>query len=151
MENFKNLLTIKPFKEDTKKDCIEVTVCWDYNDGDEMDESFDLCPDDFFNDKKLIYYLAYASCPYDFKGHNWNDNVFYHHITDNTDIPDLFEYLSEGGFTIYFEDYPCHSLLYVDIIYYDSNGDKFDITFDDIINDWKNKSYEEICDFLNSL
>ena len=86
-----------------------------------------------------------------FAGDNWNDNVFYHHITDNTDIPDLFEYLSEGGFTIYFEDYPCHSLLGVDIIYYDSNGDKFEITFDDIIDDWKNKSYEEICDFLNSL
>lgn len=151
MENFKNLLTIKPFKEDTKKDCIEVTVCWDYNDGDEMDESFDLCSDDFFNDKKLIYYLAYASCPYDFKGHNWNDNVFSHHIPDNTDVDDLFDYLGDQGFTIYFEDYPCHSLLGVDIIYYDSNGDKFEITFDDIIDDWKNKSYEEICDFLNSL
>ena len=151
MENFKNLLTIEPFKEDIKKDYIEITVCWDHNDGDYMNESFGLSPDDFFSNKKLIYYLAYASCEYDFKGHDWNDNVFYHHIPDNTDIPDLFEYLSKQGFTIYFEDYPCHSLLGVDIIYYDDNGDKFSITFDDIINDWKNKSYKEICEFLNSL
>jgi len=151
MENFKNLLTIEPFKKDIKKNYIEVTVCWDYNDGDYADESFGLNPDNFFSDKKLIYYLAYASCEYDFKGHNWNENVFCHYIPDNTDIPGLHEYLRDRGFTMCFEDTPCHSLVGVEIIYYDDNGDKFSITFDDIINDWKNKSYKEICDFLNSL
>jgi hypothetical protein len=39
----------------------------------------------------------------------------------------------------------------VEITYYDRNGAEFNVTFDGIIEEFKNMSYEEICAKINSM
>ena len=150
-ESYKDILTIKTHKTSDKKNLIDIWVKWDCNDGDYIERLWSSLPEYIFNNKKLIYCLAYITCSYKFKGHGWNDNVFQHHIISNKDIIDLEEIISENGYMAYTDWGPCHSLIDLKIVYYDENGTPFDITFEDIHKRWKNMSYQEICDEINNI
>jgi len=45
----------------------------------------------------------------------------------------------------------CHTCYAMVLTYYDENGNAFDITFDSIRESWKDMTYEEICDQINSI
>ena len=81
----------------------------------------------------------------------WVDAAFCHHITDNYDIEDLCNIISDNDFMAYSDWGDCHTLCNMEITYYDDNGTPFLVTFDDIIEQFKEMSYEEICDFINSI
>lgn len=130
---------------------LSIWVQWDSNDADYIEKTFEISPKVLFENEKLIYCLAYASCPFDFKGHEWNDAAFNHHITENVDIDGLEEILSDNGFMAYSDWGPCHSLYGLEIIYYDENGIPWNITFNNIIKKFEKMTYDEICKTINSI
>ena len=101
MKDFRNLLTIKPKKAGKKTNILEVWMKWDSNDADYIEQTIKMNPEVLFDNKKLIYCLAYITLLYDFKGHDWNDAAFKHHVSDNCDIDNLIEVLVENDFMIY--------------------------------------------------
>ena len=151
MSDYRNLLTIKKDERDSPKNVLKIWVEWDSNDGDYIEKTGELEPEDLFGNKKLIYCLAYISCPYDFKGHEWNDSAFCHHITENGDIEELVDIISKNGFMAYTDWGECHTLEDMEIIYYNENGIPYLVTFDDIVDKFEDMSYEEICDFINDI
>jgi len=149
-ENYRNLLTFKDVT--TPKNELKFTIVMDSNDADDITNIVTLDPEILFSNKKLIYCLAYVSCDYDFKGHSWSDNVFGHHITENTDINDLEDILWEYDLLCYSSEWgECHSFEEIEIIYYDENGVAHKIGFDKIRSRWRTMSYEEICEEINSI
>ena len=152
-EYWQDLLTIK--KKETKIiNKLKVWMKWDANDGDYIERTREVDPKLLFENKKLIYCLAYITCNYDFKGHDWDDAVFNNNIPDNKDIDRLVGILGHNGFTIYdYCDSICHSCCKdgLEITYYDENGEPWDVRFDDIHKEWENMSYQEICDQINSI
>lgn len=150
-KDFRELLTIKPKGSDGLKNRLKVWMKWDSNDADYIERTDIMDPQELFSNKKLIYCLAYITLPYNFKGHKWNDNVFRHHITNNTDIEYLEDILSENDFMVYSDWGACHSCYGLEIIYYDENETPFEITFDDIHKEFEKMTYEEICNKINSL
>ena len=151
MEDYRNLLTIKPSSPKQLKNILEVWTEWDSNDADYIEKSVEIDPKILFENKKLIYCLAYINLPYDFKGHDWNDSAFSHHITMNGDIDDLENIIFRNDFGCSCEYGYCHSCECLQITYYDENGKQFDINFSDIHKRWENMSYEEICNEINSI
>ena len=151
MKDFKDLLNIKPQKTGKYKNKIYVYANWDSNDADYIGKTEVMDPKVLFKCEKLIYCLAYITLPYDFKGHDWNDAAFCHHVTENHDIVNLEYIISEYDFMCYSDWGPCHSLDHLEIIYYDKDGVPFDVTFDDIHKRWKKMSYKEICDEINNI
>ena len=152
-EENKELLTFNDHIEDVIKDQIVISFSMDANDADYIDSRVTLKPEIFFGNIKLIYCLAYVSCDYNFKGHGWGDSVFNHYILKNTDITDLRSILEEFHLLIYSnycEDL-CHSFGDIKVAYYDEDGKRYDITFEKIHEKWKNMSYEEICEEINSI
>ena len=150
-KDFRELLTIKPKGSEGLKNRLKVWMKWDSNDADYIERTDIMDPQELFSNKKLIYCLAYITFPYNFKGHKWNDNVFRHHITNNTDIEYLEDILSENNFMVYSDWGACHSCYGLEIIYYDENETPFEITFDDIHKEFEKMTYEEICNKINSL
>ena len=150
-KDFRELLTIKPKGSEGLKNRLKVWMKWDSNDADYIERTDIMNPQELFSNKKLIYCLAYITLPYNFKGHKWNDNVFRHHITNNTDIEYLEDILSENNFMVYSDWGACHSCYGLGIIYYDENETPFEITFDDIHKEFEKMTYEEICNKINSL
>lgn len=151
MEDFRNLLTIKPQKPIKKKNVLEIWMKWDSNDADYIEKTDEMDPEVLFGCKKLIYCLAYITLPYNFKGHNWNDPVFQQNIPYNYDINNLIGILAENDFIVYSDWGACHTCERLKITYYDENGTPFNITFDNIHKRWENMSYEEICQEINDI
>ena len=149
-ENFKSLLTIMPKEKETYKEQIVVWMKWDSNDGDYIEKTELMDASILFTNKALILCLAYINCPCNFKGHGWNDDVFCHHVPDNTDIYGIWNILADNDFMIFCEEGYCHSLEEMTITYYDHNSKAFSITFNDIYARWKNMTYDEICNEINN-
>lgn len=154
MSDFKNLLTIKKSKEPVYKNILKVWIEMDANDGDDVEKTFTLKPEELFENEKLIYCLAYVSCDQSsFKKEILKKDINYpafdSHIGENKDINDLEDILYEAGFMCSFEGYPCHSFVSIGIIWYDENCQAYDITFNDIIDQFKKMTYQEICDKIN--
>lgn len=150
MSDYKNLLTIKRDCR-LRKNKLCIYIEWDSNDGDYIGKTLEINPNILFKNKKLIYCLAYATLPYNFKGHNSNAHVFQHHIIDNRDIIGLHQIIADNDFMCYSDWGPCHSLMTLIISYYDEEGILYVVTFKDIHNHWKNMTYKEICDEINSI
>lgn len=150
-EYWQDLLTIKRKEPKVIKYKLKVWMRWRAEDGDYFERTQEICPKMLFDNKKLIYCLAYITCNYDFKGHGWDDAVFNNNIPDNRDIDDLISTLGHNGFTVYDCDYLCRSCEDLEITFYDENGEPWDIKFDDIHKAWENMTYEEICNQINSI
>lgn len=151
MGDYRNLLNIKPQKAGKYKNKVHVYVSWDSNDADYIGKNTVMDPKVLFGCEKLIYCLAYITLPYNFKGHDWNDAAFEHHVPENCDIDDLYDVISDNDFMCYSDWGCCHSLDELKITYYDKDGIPFDITFDDIHKRWEKISYQEICDEINNI
>lgn len=150
-KDYRDLLNIKPKKPVKQKNVLEVWMEWDSNDADYIEKTEEMDPSDLFGNKKLIYCLAYITLPYDFKGHDWNDSAFCHHITDNGDIDGLSDILAENDFMVYSDWGECHTCEDLQITYYDNNGTPFNVGFESIHKRWKKMSYKEICKEINDI
>ena len=147
--NYKDLLDFKPIEK--KKNIIEGYVRWDSNDGDYIGKQISMLPETLFNDQKLIYVIAYATLNYNFKGHKWNDRVFRHHLSDNHDINGIMGILEDADLVCYSDWSSCHTLVELDMTYYDENGIAKEISFEKIHKEFEGMTYKEICDKINSL
>ena len=151
MKDYRNLLSITPQKPTEKKNILEVWMEWDSNDGDYIEKTEEMSPSVLFGNKKLIYCLAYITLPYNFKGHDWNDSAFCHHVTENSDIDGLDDIIEDNDFMAYSDWGACHSCCGLEITYWDENGKPFDVGFGDIYERWKKMTYEEICKEINDI
>lgn len=154
MNDFKELLTIKPKENEVKKNKLKIYMVWDACDADYVEHTEFMSPETLFENKKLIYCLAYITCKYNFKGHNFHDHVFCHHILENKDINNLANILNEYNITVrcsLWDDELCHSCKELEITYYDGDGKPWSIDFDDIHKKWENMTYEEICEQINKI
>ena len=149
--SYKDLLTISPKQEENIKDVLDVWMQWDSNDGDYIEKTERMSPELLFNNKKLIYCLAYITLKYNFKGHEWNDSAFNHHITENRSIKGLCSILADNDFAVYSDWGMCHSCYGLRITYYDENGNPWNVNFNDIHKRWETMSYEEICNEINNI
>lgn len=139
MENFKDLLVITP-KVCNDKNVVKIDATWDYNDADydECHVTFDA--DGFFEDKKLIWSLAYL-------------DKFGKHVerNDYIDFETLFDIVDGYGLWGFGEDDSAHSLEELEITYFDENKNPFNVTFDNIHKRWRTMSEEEICKEVNEV
>lgn len=133
-----------------RRDKVQIKLKWDANDADYRYVSDIWDADALFDNEKLLYILAYISLPGDFKGET-DDPRFGHYISENYDIDDFRGILCDSELGAYDEYGLCHSCDKVEITYYDGNGAEFNVTFDGIIEEFKNMSYEEICAKINSM
>lgn len=155
MDDFKNLLNINPKTGENPKNLLKVWIKMDSNDADYIEKTETMDPNDLFNNKKLIYCLAYVtaeSCA-DVKS-IWgchNDSVFGEHVNENKDVENLYDILAEYDFMVYSEWDGCHTYEDMKITYFDENGKEFNVTFDDIHKQFEKMSHKEICDLINSI
>ena len=143
----KHILLV-PSANKERKNVILVKNTWDQGDADYITREFEINPEEFFGNDKLIYVLAYITTPY-----NGDEPKFGCHVDENEDIDDIIDILDEAGFIIrtYQTDYePCPSVVKIEMTYYDEYGNKMDISFENVRESWQNKSYDEIVDFINS-
>ena len=147
MKDYRNLLSITPQKPAEKKNILEVWMEWDSY----IEKTEEMSPSVLFGNKKLIYCLAYITLPYNFKGHDWNDPAFCHHVTENSDIDELDDIIEDNNFMAYTDWGACHSCYGLEITYYDENGKPFNVGFEDIHERWKGMTYEEICKEINEI
>lgn len=156
METTKDYRDLLNFKKvtNTQKNVIEVWVEWDSNDADYIESSNTIKPEQLFENKKLIYCLAYVTLNSDFKkdgGYKRDCARFGQYVPDNRDIKNLISELNKIDFVSYSEWGPCHTLINWSLTYYNDNGVPNEICFDKIYKEFEGMSYKEICDLINSL
>lgn len=156
MSDFRDLLKFKPIGK--KQNVIEGFVEWDSNDGDYIGEQISMSPGTLFNDQKLIYVIAYATLPYDFKVKDFDKKKikrdecrFSQYLNDNSDIDDIMEILGDADLVCYSDWGACHTLETLEMTYYDANGIAKEISFEKIYKEFEGMTYKEICDKINSL
>ena len=148
----KDLLIFAPMY--MPKNILEVWMQWDSGNNDYLEETKMINPKVLFENRKLIYCLAYITWDRwgDNKGHNpEKDAVFGNRVTENKDINDLMSILTNSDFVIESIEGPCHSCICMRITYYDEGGKPWLIDFSNIDQEWRNMSYEEICDQINKI
>ena len=137
MENFKDLLVITP-KVYEDKNIIRVELTWVY---DGIYDGLSSAPyeiDEFFEDKKLIWLLAYL-------------DMFGVEDKKYIDFDTLYDVVcNEYGLCdqLPFDSYTLNGL---EVTYYDENCNPFNVTFDNIHKRWENMSEEEICKEVNDV
>lgn len=139
MENFKDLLIITP-KVYEDKNIIRVELTWVY---DGIYDGLSGAPyevDEFFEDKKLIWSLAYL-------------DMFGEHVEDRKYINSTALYdvvCNEYGLCdqLPFDTY---TLAKLKVTYYDENSNQFSIKFDNIHKRWKTMTEEEVCKEVNDV
>lgn len=153
MENFKNLLTIKPKSGENPKNLLNVWIKMDSNDADYIEKTEQMDPDNLFSNKKLIYCLAYVTANNCFNAESWEHDgpIFGKYVNENEDIESLYDILAEYDFMVYSEWGECHTYEDMKITYFDENGKEFNITFDDIHKQFEKMTHKEICDLINSI
>lgn len=147
----KNQLLV-PIKVLEHRNIILVENTWDQNDADYETKYFELDPENFFKNDKLINILAYITTPTAPFGEN--SHRFGNHVNKNKDIDDIMNILEESGFvirTLYLDDNPAHSVEEIKMTYYDENGNTFNISFENVRKAWDNMTHEEICDYINKI
>lgn len=155
MSDFKNLLTIKPNVK-KERNILNVWVKMDSNDADYIERTRTMYPFNLFDNKKLIYCLAYVTtktCADKsiYERSYRNKPLFGRYVPENRDIKNLCNILSDCDFMVYSDWGECHTYEDLKITYYDENGNEFDITFDDIHKQFETMTYAEICEMINNI
>ena len=154
MEDFKNLLNINPKSGENPKNLLKVWIKMDSNDADYIEKTERMNPSDLFNNKKLIYCLAYVTakrCADVESTWNYDGSIFGEHVTENRDVKDLCGVLGDYDFMVYSDWGECHTYEDMEITYFDENGKELDVTFDDIHKQFEKMTHKEICDLINSI
>lgn len=130
-----------------------VHVTCDANDGDYMENTIKVNKSSFEDDELFLLVLSYVS-KYSGKfsdGKGWNSGCYGHHVDENRDFPWLSDYLSAKNILIYAGmcDMMCHSVSYIDIVYYDNNGIANKVKLPDVDDLFESK--EEFVSYLNKL
>lgn len=145
-KNFKNLLTFTEKYSNSEEEII-IWAKWETNTGREIENTVTLIPEALFENKKLIYCLAYINyyneAEVELEDIDWNTPTFGNLISQNNSVNDLQNILNDID--------PEETLMEMSITYRDKKSREFDVSFNDIINSWENKSHQEICDEINSI
>ena len=145
-KNFKNLLTFTE-KYSNSEEEIVIWAKWETSTGREIENFVTLIPEALFENKKLIYCLAYINyyneAEVELEDIDWNTPAFGNLISQNNSVNDLQNILNDIE--------PEETLMEMSITYRDKKSREFDVSFNDIINSWENKSHQEICDEINSI
>jgi len=140
MENFKDLLNLMPKVYDNKN-VVKIDTEWEYGDMNYVEGHRYFAPDDFFNNEKLIWSLAYLD--------RFGTDVEYRHYINYKALFGVVS--SDNHLWGYAGDTPAHSLVGLDITYYDEDGKPFDVLFDYFHERWDKMTEEEICEEVNDV
>lgn len=140
MENLKELLNIIPKVYDYKN-VVRIDTQWEYGDMNYAECHREFEADEFFKNKKLIWSLVYLD--------RFGRNVEYRDYINYKALYDVVNY--DNDLWGYAGDTPCHSLVGLEITYYDEDGKPFDVMFDDFNKRWDNMTEEEICKEVNDV
>ena len=154
MEDFKNLLTINPKTEENPKNLLKVWIKMDSNDADYIEKTERMNPNDLFNNKKLIYCLAYVTahrCADVQSTWRYDKPIFGEHANENRAVEKLCDILGDYDFMVYSDWGECHTYEDLEITYFDENGKEFNVTFDDIHKQFETMTHKQICDLINSI
>jgi hypothetical protein len=121
------------------KNTYRLYITCDANDGDYVRDTLDV-PEDVFRDDLLFQYvLSYVakgdSCEGKF-GDTWKDDVYGSNVYDNEYFEWLGDYCSRADLLLFagMIDDSCHSIVEIDMSYFDSNGIEHDIEIPDFDN-----------------
>lgn len=137
MENFKDLLIITP-EVCEYKDIIRVELTWVYDGTHDGLSSAPYEIDEFFEDKKLIWLLAYLDM-FGVEDKKYiNSTALYDVVCDEYGLCDQLPFDS-------------YTLSELKVTYYDENCNPFSIKFDNIHERWKTMTEEEVCREVNDV
>ena len=71
--------------------------------------------------------------------------------SDNHDINGIMGILEDADLVCYSDWGSCHTLVELEMTYYDENGVAKEISFEKIHKEFEGMTYKEICDKINSL
>ena len=137
-KSYKDLLKFTPLDVKKKTNIIEIWSEWDMNDADYISSTDIFNATDFFSNKQLILCLAYIL---------WNGEDYDIRKEKEIDIREILNLHSD-----IIPNYKCYSLHKLKVTYYDENGAKFKVSFEDIIKRFDNTEYvEDIEDEINGV
>lgn len=132
MEDLKKLLTITP-KVCEDKNIIRVDWVYDCTYDELSSAPYEV--DEFFEDKKLIWLLAYLDM-FGVEDKKYINSTALYDVVCN-----VYGLCDQDSYTL-FE---------LEVTYYDENSNPFSIKFDNIHKRWKTMSEEEICKEVNEV
>ena len=162
-KDYKNLVKLSPVGIPEMKDVYEISIECDANDGDYMDDEFEV--GDIYEDELYFLVLCYLSSDcYGWclernryknksklsKCDSWSA-IFGRHVDEDINFSWLESYLSENELLIFAGmcDSMCHSVTSLDIVYYDSSGNKFDVRLPQMNEIFIDQN--EMIDYMNNL
>lgn len=140
MEDFKSLLDIIP-KVNKYRNVVQIDMEWDCGDLDYVERHKEFEADEFFRNKKLIWSLVYLD--------RFGTDIKYRDYINYEALYDVVGSDNHLWGNMY--DYPAHTLVGLEITYYDEDGKSFDVMFDDFNKRWDSMTEEEICKEVNDV
>lgn len=136
------------------KNTYRLYISCDANDGDYINETLDIPEKEFHEDVLFQYVLSYVAkgdgCEGKF-GNTWKNDVYGSNVYDNEHFEWLGDYCSRADLLLFagmIDDY-CHSILGIDMTYFDSDGIEHNVEIPDFDNLFN--TIEEAQEVMNAL
>lgn len=149
-KKFQADLKITTSIKDNPKKVYQVIIDCDANDGDIMDKTFQIKKKDFESDYTYQFVLSFVSKS-EGKFASWQEGDFYGDNIRDSEIKGLEDYCIETGILIFCGaiDQHCHSVVDVDVTYFDEKGNEFEVELPNVDNYFDTK--EELVEYLENL
>lgn len=150
MEIAKNIFDKFTRKPAARKhtNCYEIYITWDMNDGDNMSDFCHISEEEFKKDSLFQYVLSYITGgtrfyrPYKSYGKHVAEDIHFNWLED---------YLIDNGLMLFSDWGPCHSVVNIEMSYYNENGIKEDVIIPRFDTLFEGKSEKEMEGFMNKL
>ena len=162
-KDYKNLVSLKPVKAANPTNTYEIGIKCDANDGDYMEDTID-CKDIYLDELFFLVLCYLRSTCYSFciekKGYGKSAKygpcdsrsaVFGHHVDEDVNFAWLSSYLINVDLLIFAGmcDSHCHSIVDLDICYYDKDGKPFNVLLPEVVQIFTDQ--KEMKDYMNNL
>lgn len=158
MKEIKNLYyngyTIKDLQKTGPKNTYILYITCDANDGDEINDTLNIPEEEFRDDLLFQYVLSYVGkgdgCKGKF-GDTWKNDVYGSNVYDNEHFEWLGDYCARADLLLFagmIDDF-CHSIVEINMTYFDSNGIEHDVEIPDFDNLFD--TIEEAQEVMNAL
>lgn len=148
LDNIANKYIIKTH-ECKLKNCYEIYIEWDSNDGDYIRDFYYISEATFKNYPLFQYVLSYINGGTKFKNTMFEN--YGRHVAEDTHFPWLEDYLRDEELMLYSDWGPCHSVTSIKMYYYSENSIKKDVVIPKFDTLFEGKTEEEMENFMNDL
>lgn len=148
LSNIFDKYTTKPH-ECQYKNCYEIFIEWDSNDGDYIKDFYYVDEDIFKKDPLFQYILSYINGGSKFRSTPHRN--YGKHVAEDTHFPWLENYLCDIDLMLYSDWGPCHSVVSIKMYYYTENRVKKDVIIPRFDTLFEGKTETEMEKFINNL